>query len=74
MQTPGFVRVEWAMRGGSCWINYTESNAKAWNHVTVAPCDKGYEHVGGLMRGRLYKFTVSQDGKSWTKVKTLKAQ
>ncbi len=72
--TNGWIMAHWGEREGGCWINYTPSTAKAWQHRTVSACSNGSQKVSGLMKGKWYKFTVSRDGHNWTKVMKVKAQ
>ncbi len=69
----GWITTSWSVRGGGCWINYTDGTAKTWNHKTVSACDNGMQKIGGLVKGRWYKYTVTKDGSTWTKVMKVKA-
>lgn len=69
----GQVRLNWGMRGGTCYVRYTEAKSGGWNYNTSTACDDGGITIGGLMRGKNYRFQVKKDDGSWSKTRTLKA-
>lgn len=64
----GAVRVNWAYRGGTCNVRYTEANQQMYKYMTSAGCDEGGVTIGSLVEGRKYKFQVAQNNwSSWTR-------
>jgi hypothetical protein len=62
----GTAVVEWAHRGGSCHVQYTEVGQTVYKYQTVASCDQGQVTIGHLTLGVSYKFQVSQNGEHWS--------
>ena len=68
--TSGFVHLLWRFRSGECHIRYTEDGQVAYKYNVVTSCDAGEFSIGGLERGKQYRFQVSPDGIRWTKAVT----
>jgi hypothetical protein len=69
----GEVRLNWELRGGTCHVRYTEAGAKGYNYYTSTNCDDGEITIGGLVRGKAYRFQVRKDDGVWTKAVTVRS-
>lgn len=69
----GEVRLNWELRGGTCHVRYTEAGAKGYNYHTSTNCDDGEITIGGLVRGKAYRFQVRKDDGAWTRAVTVRS-
>mgnify|MGYP001175360096 CR=1 FL=1 len=69
----GEVRLTWDMRGGTCFVRYTEAGSAGYNYETSTGCDNGTITIGGLTPGRNYRFQVRKDDGAWSQPITVKA-
>lgn len=72
-QRYGEVKLTWSHRGGTCHVRYTEANVRSYRYSTNADCDEGGVTIGGLTRGKAYRFQVKQDDGYWSRAFTRNA-
>ncbi len=70
----GKATLTWDDRGGTCTIRYTEANARWYRYQTSTACDDGQLEIGGLKRGKAYRFQVKKADGQWSSPVRLVAQ
>lgn len=72
--TDGSVRINWGMRGGTCYVRYGETTTNGYSYSTNTGCDNGGITIGGLVPGRTYRFQVSTNRSNWSREMTIVAR